>query len=39
MTGFVYNMDNKILTVAEGEYPAHVLRFSVTDTLNADSFF
>jgi len=36
---FVYNMDNKILTDAEGEYPAHVLRFSVTDTLNADSFF
>ena len=36
---FVFNMDNKILTDAEGEYPAHVLRFSVTDTLNADSFF
>jgi UDP-N-acetylmuramoylalanine--D-glutamate ligase len=36
---FVYNMDNKILTDAEGEYPAHVLRFSVNDTLNADSFF
>jgi UDP-N-acetylmuramoylalanine--D-glutamate ligase len=36
---FVYNMDNKILTDAEGEYPVHVLRFSVNDTLNADSFF
>lgn len=36
---FVYNMDNKILTDAEGEYPAHVLRFSVNDTLNVDSFF
>jgi UDP-N-acetylmuramoylalanine--D-glutamate ligase len=36
---FVYNMDNKILTDSEGEYPAHVLRFSVNDTLNADSFF
>lgn len=36
---FVYNMDNKILTDAEGEYPAHVLRFSVNDTLDADSFY
>ncbi len=36
---FVYNMDNKILADSEGEYPAHVLRFSVNDTLKADSFF
>ncbi|HRX46930.1 MAG TPA: UDP-N-acetylmuramoyl-L-alanine--D-glutamate ligase [Spirochaetota bacterium] len=36
---FVYNMDNKILTDAEGEYPAHVLKFSVNDTLKSDSFF
>lgn len=35
---FVYNMDNEILEAAKGEYPANVLKFSVTES-GADSFF
>lgn len=34
---FVYNMDSPMLAAAQGEYPAHTLRFSI-DNNDADAF-
>ncbi len=36
---FIYNMDNEILAASENEYPANVLRFSINNSNEADSFF